>query len=102
MTKLSPLAAAAMLVVASRAPAQTFSDAAAYAALMRTAVAGLPPIATSTILGERQNGAAFSARYGNVAVRRASRSPRARRRRRAARPHSCSESAATLASATFR
>ncbi len=66
MTKLSPLVAAAMLVVASKAPAQSFSDAAAYSALMRTAVAGLPPIATSTILGEHQNGAAFSARYGNV------------------------------------
>ncbi|HEV8446730.1 MAG TPA: hypothetical protein VGQ44_07915 [Gemmatimonadaceae bacterium] len=66
MKKLSSLAAAAALGVASQAPAQTFGDASAYVALMRTAVAGLPPIATSTILGERQNGAAFSARYGNV------------------------------------
>jgi hypothetical protein len=66
MKKLSSLAAAAVLVAASKAPAQTFSDASAYLALMRTAVAGLPPIATSTILGEHQNGAAFSARYGNV------------------------------------
>jgi hypothetical protein len=66
MVKLSPLGAAAILVIASKAPAQTFSDASAYIALMRTAVAGLPPIATSTILGDHQNGAAFSARYGNV------------------------------------
>lgn len=66
MNRLSPLAAAAILVVASKAPAQTFGDASAYVALMRTAVAGLPPIATSTILGDHQNGAAFSVRYGNV------------------------------------
>jgi hypothetical protein len=33
---------------------------------MRTAVTGLPPIATSTIIGERQNGAEFALRYGNV------------------------------------
>jgi hypothetical protein len=66
MTKLSSLVAAAVFIVASQAPAQSFSDASAYAALMRTAVAGAPPIATSTILGEHQNGAAFSARYGNV------------------------------------
>jgi len=68
MRKLSSLAAAAMIVVASSASAQTLSDAAAYVALMRTAVAGLPPIATSTILGDRQDGAAFSVRYGNVSA----------------------------------
>ena len=67
MFKLSSLAAPALLLVAANAPAQSFSDVAAYRALMRTAVAGLPPIATSTILGEHQNGAEFSVRYGSVA-----------------------------------
>ena len=74
MNKLSSLAAAAILILAPKAPAQSLSDAAAYAALMRTAVAGLPPIATPTIIGERQNGAEFSARYGNVSGGELSRS----------------------------
>jgi hypothetical protein len=67
MFKLSSLAAAA-IVVSTSANAQTASDAATYVALMRTAVAGLPPIATSTILGDHQDGAAFSVRYGNVSA----------------------------------
>ncbi len=66
MLKLSSLVAPAMLVLAGSAPAQSASDHAAYVALMRTAVAGLPPITTSTILGMHQDGAAFSVRYGNV------------------------------------
>ena len=74
MSKPSSLAVAALLVLAANAPAQSFSDGAAYLALMRTAVAGLPPIATSTILGEHQNGAEFSVRYGNVSGGELSRS----------------------------
>jgi len=65
MLKPSSLAAVA-IVFAAHARAQTASDAAAYVALMRTAVAGLPPIATSTIIGETQDATAFSVRYGNV------------------------------------
>lgn len=68
MLKLSPLVAAATCLLAGSATAQApdFSDAASYLALMRTAVTGLPPIATSTMLGERQNGVALALRYGNV------------------------------------
>ena len=68
MFKLSSLTTAAAVVLAANVQAQTASDAAAYVALMRTAVAGLPPIATSTILGDHQDGAAFSVRYGNVSA----------------------------------
>ena len=66
MLKLSPLVVATTLLYAGSAPAQSYGDFASYYALMRTAVTGLPPIATSTILGERQNGAEFAVRYGNV------------------------------------
>src|SRR5690349_29448 len=68
MLKLSPLVATAVFLLAGSAAAQdpSFSDLASYVALMRTAVAGLPPIATSTMLGERQNGVALGIRYGNV------------------------------------
>lgn len=68
MLKISSLVAVATVTLVARAPAQSFSDAASYFALMRTAVAGLPPLATSTILGERQNGAEFALRYGNVSA----------------------------------
>src|SRR5690242_6204203 len=66
MLKLSPLIAAAIGLSAGGASAQSYGDFASYYALMRTAVTGLPPIATSTILGERQNGAEFAVRFGNV------------------------------------
>lgn len=68
MLKLSPLSLAALIALPAAAFAQDveYSDFASYIALMRTPVTGLPPIATSTILGERQNGAALSLRYGNV------------------------------------
>ena len=46
--------------------AQTFNQQSTYFALMRTAVAGLPPLATSTILGDMQNGVALGIRYGYV------------------------------------
>lgn len=68
MLKLSPLVATAMCILAGSAAAQdpNYSDFASYVALMRTAVTGLPPIATSTMLGERQNGVELGIRYGNV------------------------------------
>ena len=66
MLKISPLVVAAVVLSAGGASAQSYGDFASYYALMRTAVTGLPPIATSTILGERQNGAEFAVRYGNV------------------------------------
>jgi hypothetical protein len=46
--------------------AQTFNQQSTYFALIRTAVAGLPPIATSTILGDLQEGVALAIRYGYV------------------------------------
>ncbi len=46
--------------------AQTFNQSATYLALTRTAVAGLPPVATSTILGDLQDGVALAIRYGYV------------------------------------
>ncbi len=46
--------------------AQTFNQQSTYFALIRTAVAGLPPIATSTILGDLQDGVALAIRYGYV------------------------------------
>jgi hypothetical protein len=46
--------------------AQSFNQQSTYFALIRTAVAGLPPIATSTILGDLQQGVALAIRYGYV------------------------------------
>jgi hypothetical protein len=46
--------------------AQTFSQQSTYFALIRSAVAGLPPVATSTILGDLQDGVALGIRYGYV------------------------------------
>jgi hypothetical protein len=42
------------------------NDAATYLALTRTPIGGLPPVATSTILGDVQSGVALSLRYGHV------------------------------------
>jgi len=47
--------------------AQTFNELATYLALIRTPIGGLPPVATSTILGDVQNGAALALRYGHIA-----------------------------------
>ena len=57
-----------MLCLSLSAPlvAQTFNQKSTYFALIRTAVAGLPPIATSTILGDLQEGVALAIRYGYV------------------------------------
>ena len=46
--------------------AQTFNQSATYFALMRSSVAGLPPVATSTLLGDLQEGVALGIRYGYV------------------------------------
>jgi hypothetical protein len=55
--------AAAQIVIVDR---PSFNDAATFLALSRTPVGGLPPIATSTILGEVQSGVALALRYGHV------------------------------------
>lgn len=54
---------AAQIVVIDR---PSFNDAATFLALARTPVGGLPPVATSTILGEAQSGVALALRYGHV------------------------------------
>jgi hypothetical protein len=46
--------------------AQTFNQQSSYFALIRNAEAGLPPVATSTILGDMQTGVALGIRYGYV------------------------------------
>lgn len=46
--------------------AQSFNQSATYFALMRSSVAGLPPVATSTVLGDLQDGVALGIRYGFV------------------------------------
>lgn len=46
------------------ARAQTFVQQAIYSGLMRTSVAGLPPLVTSTILNEVQSNVAVAVRYG--------------------------------------
>jgi hypothetical protein len=54
---------AAQIVIIDR---PSFNDAATFLALARTSIGGLPPIATSTILGDVQSGVALSLRYGHV------------------------------------
>jgi hypothetical protein len=44
----------------------TFNELATYLATVRTPVGGLPPIATSTMLGQVQTGVALSLRYGHA------------------------------------
>lgn len=44
------------------------NDLAAYSALIQTPAGGLAPIATSTILDQRQQGAALALRYGYIAT----------------------------------
>lgn len=46
----------------------TQNDAAAYASLVQTPVGALAPIATSTLLDQRQRGAVFAVRYGYIAT----------------------------------
>jgi len=45
---------------------QTFNQTATYIALMRSSVGGLPPVATSTLQGDLQDGVALAIRYGYV------------------------------------
>ena len=55
---------AAQIVVVDRGP--SFNDLTTYLALVRTPVGGLPPNATSTILGDTQSGVALALRYGHA------------------------------------
>lgn len=57
-------ASAQIIVVEEGHP--TFNEVATYLATVRTPVGGLPPIATSTILGAPQSGVALSLRYGHA------------------------------------
>ena len=56
--------AAAQIIVVDQGP--SLNDLTTYLALVRTPVGGLPPIATSTILGDAQSGVALSLRYGHA------------------------------------
>jgi len=60
------LAAVLLSVIAGVTSAQPQSDFMSYRPMMGTPVAGLPPIATNTILGLPGDGAAFAVRYGRV------------------------------------
>lgn len=56
--------AAAQIIIIDQGP--SLNDLTTYLALVRTPVGGLPPIATSTILGDAQSGVALSLRYGHA------------------------------------
>ena len=56
--------AAAQIIIVDQGP--SLNDLTTYLALVRTAIGGLPPIATSTMLGDAQSGAALSLRYGHA------------------------------------
>lgn len=56
--------ASAQIIIVDEGP--TFNDLTTYLALVRTPVGGLPPMATSTILGDAQSGVALSLRYGHA------------------------------------
>ena len=56
----------AQIIVVREGPGPSFNDLTTYLALVRTPVGGLPPIATSTILGDAQSGVALSLRYGHA------------------------------------
>lgn len=60
------LSLALLVVLASTAAAQSAQDLAAYDALLLTPPGALPPIATSTVTGQVQNGAQLAIRYGYV------------------------------------
>ncbi len=65
LIKTGSLAAALLTVFAGAASAQQ-SDLMSYTPMVGTPIAGLAPIATSTILGVPGEGAAFAVRYGRV------------------------------------
>lgn len=64
--KPGSLAAALLCVIAGETSAQLPADFMSYGPMIGTPIAGLPPIATNTILGLPGNGAAFALRYGRV------------------------------------
>ena len=64
--KTGSLAAVLLSTIAGVTSAQPQSDFMSYRPMMGTPVAGLPPIATNTILGLPGDGAAFAVRYGRV------------------------------------
>ena len=64
--KTGSLAAVLLSTIAGVASAQPQSDFMSYRPMIGTPVAGLPPIATNTILGLPGEGAAFAVRYGRV------------------------------------
>ena len=64
--KTGALPAALLVVIAGAASAQLRSDVQSYTPMIGTPVAGLPPIATNTILGIPAEGVAFALRYGRV------------------------------------
>ncbi|HEY6829278.1 MAG TPA: hypothetical protein VI259_20595, partial [Gemmatimonadaceae bacterium] len=57
------LSGALSLCLSAPLVAQTFNQQSTYFALIRNAAAGLPPVPTSTILGDVQSGVALGIRY---------------------------------------
>ena len=66
IAKTGSLAAALLIVIARATSAQFQSDLMSYTPMIGTPIAGLPPVATTTILGLPGDGAAFAVRYGRV------------------------------------
>lgn len=64
MRTTAALSCVAVAVSGIAAQAQTFVQQAIYSGLMRTTVAGVPPLVTSTILNEVQSNVAVALRYG--------------------------------------
>lgn len=60
------LATALLVAIPAASSAQFPSDLMSYKPMISTPVAGLPPVATNTILGLPAEGAAFAVRYGRV------------------------------------
>src|SRR5215475_12164883 len=64
--KTGSLAAALLIAVAGSTSAQIQPDFMSYSPMIGTPIAGLPPIATNTILGVPDDGALFAVRYGHL------------------------------------
>ena len=64
MRTTAALSCVALAASGVAAQAQTFVQQAIYSGLMRTTVAGVPPLVTSTILNEVQTSVAVALRYG--------------------------------------
>src|SRR5215831_3990693 len=66
ITKAGSLVVALVIAIPASLSAQFPSDVMSYKPMISTPIAGLSPVATSTILGLPAEGAAFAVRYGRV------------------------------------